>query len=68
MSVYWVECLPMVWETGVQSQFESYQRLKKWYLMLPCLTLSIIRYGLRLKWCNPGNGVVSSSPPWCNSY
>ena len=22
---------------------ESYQRFKKWYLMLPCLTLSIIR-------------------------
>ena len=40
----WIICtLPMVWETGVQSQFESFQRLKKWYLMLPCLTLSIIR-------------------------
>ena len=24
----WVECLPMVWETRVQSQVESYQRLK----------------------------------------
>ena len=23
---------------GVQSQVESYQRLKKWYLMPPCLT------------------------------
>ena len=23
----WVECPPMVWETGVQSQVESYQRL-----------------------------------------
>ena len=30
-------------EIWVQSQVESYQRLKKWYLMLPCLTLSIIR-------------------------
>ena len=29
----------MVWETGVQSQVESYQRLKKQYLMIPCLTL-----------------------------
>ena len=29
---------------GVQSLVESYQRLKKWYLMSPCLTLSIIRY------------------------
>ena len=26
----------------VQSQVESYQRLKKWYLMPPCLTLSNI--------------------------
>ena len=32
-----------------QSQVESYQRLKKWYLMPPCLTLSIIRYGSRVK-------------------
>ena len=44
----------MVWETGVQSQVESYQRLKKWYLMPPCLTFSIIR----VKWSNPGKGVV----------
>ena len=36
-------------ETWVQSQVESYQRLKKWYLMPPCLTLSIIRYGSRVK-------------------
>ena len=28
-------------ETGVQTQVESYQRLKKWYLIPPCLTLSI---------------------------
>ena len=27
---------------------------KKWYLMPPCLTLSIIRYGSRVKWSNPG--------------
>ena len=38
----------MVWETGVQSPVESYQRLKKWYLMPPCLTHSIIRYGSRV--------------------
>ena len=31
-----LERLPMAWETRVQSQVESYQRLKKWYLMLPC--------------------------------
>ena len=29
-------------ETRVQSPVELYQRLKKWYLMAPCLTLSII--------------------------
>ena len=35
-------------ETGVQSQDESYQRLQKWNLMPPCLTLIIIRYGSRV--------------------
>ena len=47
---------------------ESYQRLKKWYLMPPCLTLSIIRYGSRVKWGNPGIGVASPLTPWCSSY
>ena len=60
--------MPVVRETGVQSQMKSYQRLKKWYLMPPCLTLSIIRYGSRVKWSNPGNGVVPSLTPWCSSY
>ena len=50
----------------VQSQVESYQRLKKWYLMPPCLTLSIIRYGSRVKWSNPGKGVAPSPTPWCS--
>ena len=36
----------MIRETGVQSQVESYQRLKKWYLMLPCLALSTTRWGV----------------------
>ena len=36
-------CSPVAQETRVQSQVESYQRLKKWYLMPPCLTLNIIR-------------------------
>ena len=52
-----VECSPMARETGVQSQVVSYQRLKKWYLISPCLTLSIIRYVSREKWSNPGKGV-----------
>ena len=29
----WVECSPMTWETVVQSHVESYQRLRKWYLI-----------------------------------
>ena len=66
--VLWIECLPMAWETVVQSQVNSYQWLKKWYLIPPCLTLSIIRYGSSVKWSNLGVGVVSSSTPWCSSY
>ena len=40
---HWHDGPPMAWEIWFQSQVESYQRLKKWYLMPPCLTLSIIR-------------------------
>ena len=54
----------MVRETWVQ----SYQRLKKWFLMPPCLTLSIIRYGSRVKQSNPVKGVAPSPTPWCCSY
>ena len=43
-------------------------KLKKWYLMPPCLTLSIIRYGSRVKWVNPTKGEAPSSTPWCSSY
>ena len=53
-----VVCSPMTWKTRVQSQVESYQRLKKWYMMSPCLTLSVIRYVSRVKWSNPRKGVV----------
>ena len=52
----------------VQSQVESYQRLKKWYLMPPCVTPSIIRYRSRVKWSNPGKGVVPSPTLRCDSY
>ena len=58
----------MVRETWVQSQVMSYQRLKKWYLILPCLTLSNIRYESRVKWSNPGKGVAPSPTFWCCSY
>ena len=57
----------MVRDTGVQSQVESYQRLKKWYLIPPCLALSNIRYVSRVKWSNPRKGVAPSPTPQCNS-
>ena len=43
-------------------------KTQKMYLMLPCLTLSIIRYASRVKWSNPGRGVAPSPTPWCSSY
>ena len=43
-------------------------KTQKWYLMLSCLTLVIIRYRSRVKWSNRGNGVPSSPTPWCSSY
>ena len=58
----------MIRETLVQSQVASYQRLKKWYLIPPCLTLSNIRYVSRVKWSNSGKGVEPSPTPWCSSY
>ena len=59
-----LECSPMARETWVQSEVQSYQRLKKWYLMPICLTLSIIRYGSRVKWNNPEKGVALSPTSW----
>ena len=37
-------------------------------LMLPCLTLSHIRYVSRVKWSNPGKGVAPSWTPRYRSY
>ena len=58
----------MVQETRVQSQVKSYQRLKKWYLIPPCLTISIIKYISRVKWNNPGKVIAPTLTPWCSSY
>ena len=63
-----VECLQMGQETGIQFQVKLYKRLKKWYLIPPCLTLSIIRYVSRVKWSNSGKGVVPSPTLRCCSY
>ena len=43
-------------------------KTQKWYLMPPCLTLSIVKYVSRVKWSNPGKGVTPSPTPWCSSY
>ena len=39
----------MIRQTGVQ-----------WYLIPPCLTHGLIKYGSRVKWSNPGNRVAPS--------
>ena len=43
-------------------------KTQKWYLMPPCLTFSIKRYGSRVNWSNPGNGVTPSLNPLCSCY
>ena len=63
----WVNCSLMAQQTLVQSQVASYQRLLKWYLIPPCLTLSNIRYVLRVKWSTPGKGVAPFPTPRCSS-
>ena len=42
-----VECLPMAWETGVQSQVKSYQRLKK--MVLDTCLLNTQHYKVQIK-------------------
>ena len=39
-------------------------KTQKWYSMLPCSTLSVIRYGSRVKWSN----TAPSPTHWCCSY
>ena len=58
----------MTRETRVQSQVALYQKLKIWYLIPPCLTLSIIRYVSRVKLSNPMEGVAPSPTPRCHSF
>ena len=45
-----------------------YLRHKKWYLVPPCLTLSFNRYISRVKWSNPGKGVMPCPTTQCSSY
>ena len=53
-------CPPIIGENGVQSHVESYQKLKKWYLMPPYIILRIIREGSRLIGATSGKGVAPS--------
>ena len=55
-------------KTGVQSQVESYQRLKKWYLIPPFLNLSMVRYRSIVKWSNPGKELAPLPIHRCSSY
>ena len=68
LTVIVAKVYPMAWETWVQSQVESYQRLKKRFLVPPCLTLSIMRYKSRVKWSNPGKGVMTFLTSSYSSY
>ena len=54
----WLECSPIARKARVQSYIAVCQRLQKWYLMLPWLTLNIIKHRSRVKWGSWGKGVV----------
>ena len=60
----WFECSPM-FQFNPRSAHTKYF---KWYLVLPCLTLSNIRYVSRVKWSNPGKEVALCPTPRCCSY
>ena len=55
-----VECSPMGRETRVQSQVESYQRLKKMLLDISLLNTRQYKVRLKDKWSNLGKGVAPS--------
>ena len=63
-----LECSPMARETWVQSQVESYQRLKK--MVLDASLLNTQHYKVRIKGKVEQfrEGVAPSPTPWCSSY
>ena len=63
---YW--SIGRVFINGSNPRLSYTKDSKKWYLISPCLTLSIIRYVSRVKWSHPRKGVVPSPIPWCSSY
>ena len=63
-----LKALPIVRETGVQSQVESYQRLKKMVLDAALLNTQHFKVWIKGKEEHPGNGVAPSPTSRCNSY
>ena len=61
----WVECSPMDRKTGILSRVESYQKL-----VLDTSLLNTQHYKVlsRVKWSNPGKGVVPSPTHRCSSH
>ena len=55
-------------ETGVQSQVESYQTLKKMLLDAALLNTQLYKVRIKSKWSNLGNGVAPSPTPRFSSY
>ena len=43
-------------------------KTQTWYLIPPCLILSIIGYVSRVKWSNPGKRLAPYPTPRCSSY
>ena len=43
-------------------------KTQKFYWMPPSLRLTIVRYGSRIMWRNPGKNVAPASTPRCSSY
>ena len=56
-----------VFANGQGNRGRFIPKTQKWYLILPCLTLSIIRYASKVKWSNTRKGVALSPTPWCSS-
>ena len=53
---------------GFSPRSRHTKNLKNWYLIYPCLTLSIGRCVSKVKWSNPGEGVAPSLRLRCSSY
>ena len=65
-----VKIIIYIWpgRPGFNPRLSHTKDSKKWYLMPPCLTLSVISCRSRIKWSNPGKRVMPSPTPWCCSY